>query len=203
MTDPKDKVVSAKVEARKLIARFKIVGGIDVANVKLAEEILAHDFGEGHSDCRICRAVLGVDKVDILPRYGNLLDVLEKEAVEEKVAIEATETPSQNDLLRWALKDAVLAYYQGLGFEPDKPVVHSKSDTRLIPDIAPDFDKIAVIWLQRLDELARRDDKYCLLMDEYDKAEEDLSGKMRGSSAEKRIDRYREEFVKRLIDSVG
>jgi hypothetical protein len=101
------------------------------------------------------------------------------------------------------LKDAVLAYYQGKQVKDDVAVVHSKTDTRLIPEFAPDFDQIAAIWLQKLDELRRRDDKFGLILDEYNKAEEDLGGKMKDTAFERRLDRYREEFVRRLIQSVG
>jgi hypothetical protein len=138
------------------------------------------------------------DERDILPRFGNLINVLEENALEEKREIESKRMPSQNDLTRWALKDAVLSYYQGLSFPDDLPVIKNRFDDRLITELAPDFEKISKIWMQKLDELMRRDDKYTLTMEEYDKAELDLSEEMRGSAFEKQLDRYREDFMKQL-----
>ena len=52
--------------------------------------------------------------------------------------------------------------------------------------------------MKKLDELKRRDDKYTLMEEEFDKAEADLLEGMRGSAFEKQLDRYREEFMQKL-----
>jgi hypothetical protein len=154
--------------------------------------------------CLLCKKILAnidfssEEPADILPKFGNLLTVLEHGVQEEKNIIEHKKNPSQNDLTRWALKDAVLAYYQGLNIPPDKPIVESRFDERLVTELAPDFDIIAKIWMQKLDELKRRNDKYSLNLDEFDKAEADLITEMRGSAFEKQLDRYREEWMKKL-----
>lgn len=157
-----------------------------------------------YTRCKICRAIMTEiqmepnEVADILPKFGNLLAVLEKEVAEERNYIEVKRTPSSNDLTRWALKDAVLAYYQGLNMPAETPIVESRYDDRLVDDLAPDFDVIANIWLQKLDELKRRNDRYTLNLDEFDKAEADLNDGMRGSAFEKQLDRFREEFMKKL-----
>lgn len=166
--------------------------------IKKAHRIM-HD-GSFH-DCKKCIKILAEEEVkyeDLLPRYGNLISVLENEAATEKALVERKLLPTQNDLLRWALKDAVLEYYQNLNYQQDDPVVESRQDDRLIESLAPDFDVIAGIWMRKLQELINRDDKYKLLEDEYKEVENDLSEKMRGSAFEKRLDRYRQEFMSKL-----
>lgn len=137
---------------------------------------------------------------NLVPKFGNLIAILEKNSINERNYIERKRMPSQNDLTRWALKDAVLAYYQGLNMPDDLPIVENRYDDRLIAELAPDFKNISSVWLQKLEELKYKDDKYGLTMDEYDKAESDLSEEMRGSAFEKQLDRYREDFMKQLME---
>lgn len=138
---------------------------------------------------------------DYKPLFGNLLAVLEHEVVEELSKMERKRVSSQDDLTRWALKDAVLAYYKGLNLPPNTKIVETIFDDRLVPKLAPNFDIIYGMWLERLYNMTRRDDKYTLEPDEYDKAEKDVQLNetgMRGSAFEKQLDRYREEFMKKL-----
>ncbi len=135
---------------------------------------------------------------ELKPRFGNLMAVLGQEVADEKAKVESKHFPSQNDLTRWALKDAVLAYYQGLNIPENMVVVDTLYDDRLISKLAPDFDVIAKIWTDKLKELLYRNDKYTLDDDEIKKAEEDLADGMRGSAFEKQLDRYREEFMQKL-----
>jgi predicted outer membrane lipoprotein len=180
---------------------------MDFSNIKTAEELLrlVHIRHGGQKDgCSSCvklaaEFVEELEQLDILPRFGNLLFVLEEEANREKSELESKRSPSQNDLTRWALKDAVLAYYQGLNYPEDMPVVENRYNDRLITDLAPNFSAISNLWLERLDELKRRQDKYTLILEEFDKAENDLYDGMRGSAFEKQLDRYREEFMKKLM----
>lgn len=132
------------------------------------------------------------------PRFGNLIAVLEQETADEKAIVESKNFPSPNDLTRWALKDAVLAFYQGLNIPEEAVIVDTLYDDRLITQLAPDFDVIAKIWIDKLGELIKRSDKYGLDYDEIDKAESDLADGMRGSAFEKQLDRYREEFMQKL-----
>jgi len=136
---------------------------------------------------------------DVLPKFGNLIAVLEQEVNEEIARMERVRMPSQNDITRWALKSAVLEFYKNMNVPEDTPIVINRGDDRLITELAPDFDVIAQMWTQKLDELQRRDDKYGLIMEEFDKAEEDLNDGMRGSAFEKQLDRYREEFMQKLM----
>lgn len=139
---------------------------------------------------------------DVKPTYGNLLVVLEEEVNEELSRMASRRLPSQNDLRRWALKDAVLEFYKNMNLPADTKVVETVLDNRLVTQLAPDFDVLYKMWLQRLYDLTRRDDKYTLNSGEYDEAENDVTLNetgMRGSAFEKQLDRYREEFVEKLF----
>jgi len=138
------------------------------------------------------------EEEELRPRFGNLIATLQEEVQNEISNMERRRIPSQNDLTRWALKHAVLEFYQNLNEKDDVVVVDSLYDDRLITQLAPDFDVIYKIWMEKLDELQRRDDKYTLNTNEYDKAENDLLGGMRGSAFEKQLDRYRENFMQKL-----
>jgi hypothetical protein len=135
---------------------------------------------------------------ELKPRFGNLLAVLSQEVADEKAKVESKNFPSQNDLTRWALKDAVLAFYQGLNMPENTVVVDTLYDDRLVTQLAPDFDVIARIWMDKLKALVYRQDKYSLDDEEMEKAEADLADGMRGSAFEKQLDRYREEFMQKL-----
>lgn len=140
---------------------------------------------------------------DFRPTYGNLIDVLNREVQEEKSRMDSMKLPSQNDLRRWALKDATLAYYQSLNLPPNTKVLDTSLDHRLTSDLAPDFDVIYKMWLDRLRGLIDRDDKYALEEREFGEAEKDVMENetgMRGSAFEKQLDRYRADFVERLFE---
>jgi len=136
------------------------------------------------------------------PRFGNLIAILEKEVQNEVANMERRRLPSQNDLTRWALKEAVLRWYKNKNLPVDTIVVDMAYDNRLKTDLAPDFSEIYKMWIEKLDELQRLDDKYALNPDEFDKAESDLEMGMRGSAFEKQLDRYREEFMQKLYAQI-
>ena len=170
--------------------------------------------------CRFCRRVLAEmaielpggpaqneathdEKEDQLkPRFGNLIAVLEEEVQNEVANMERRQVPSQNDLTRWALKEAVLRWYKNQGMQDNTIVVDDIYDDRLITELAPDFSQIYEMWLEKLDELKRLDNRYTLNPDEFDKAHGDLVNGMRGSAFEKQLDRYREDFMQKLYAKI-
>jgi hypothetical protein len=201
---------------RKAIAKIKIRNAYIEDNLFSDLEYLKFALKNDHYDddrCKNIIAELGIelpgapaqtadpekDDSDILPRFGNLLGILRQEVAMENTKIERRRMPSQNDLTRWALKKVVLDFYEKIGLPPDTPVVVNRFDDRLITELAPDFDVIADMWIEELDKLYRRDDKYGLIMEEIDKARLDLDDGMRGSAFEKQLDRYREEFMQKLV----
>lgn len=167
-----------------------------------------------YNNCRECKKVLAEMPInlpgapaenkttnpdgDVKPMFGSLLAVLENEVNEERQRLDRMRVPSQNDLTRWALKDAVLEFYRNMNLPENTQIVETAFDDRLLPKLAPDFDIIYQMWNQRLYDLTRRNDKYTLQSDEFDKAEKDLEEGMRGSAFEKQLDRYREEFMQKL-----
>jgi len=203
-----------RLSAIKIISSENKFLSKDMPNDLDAIVKLIHKFRHAHleasDNCEYCKSILAQHGVgdDVsapemieetaIPAFGNLISLLEQEVFNEKGNIERKRLPSQNDLTRWALKDAVLAYYQGLNVPENIAVVDNQYDDRLSSDFAPDFDAIHSIWINKLDELRRRNDKYTLTLEEYDKAEEDLLNGMRGSAFEKQLDRYREEFMSKL-----
>jgi hypothetical protein len=207
-----------KKNIRKKLARLKIseLKSTNYYIINHLDSILKDKHFSNVFDCSICKKIFAelsielpgapaqtidpeINKDDIIPCFGNLIQVLKEEVEIEKSKIESKYMPTQNDLTRWAIKESVLIYYQNLNMPPDLPVMVNRFDDRLKIELAPDFDVIARIWMEKLDELQRRDDKYGLTMEEFDKAEDDLMNGMRGSAFEKQLDRYREEFMQKLV----
>jgi len=135
-----------------------------------------------------------------MPKFNNLLNVLEQFFRVEDNRLQVDQRPSANDLKRWALKAAVLDYYKGLGVRPEQMTelnvadfVGSDLTTNML---TPNKDAIYNIWLQKLDNLTRSDDKYKLSMEEYDEAIQ--RGAPKSGAFEKMLERYREDFMNEL-----
>ena len=220
----KKAIVHQKIDARKFLADIKLWDWIPLGQEIIIQanekNFLAYDFSRvksfadlmtvvhkirhkgiskagKYTRCKLCRKI-AEEILDIVPKFGNLIDVLSKEVEAERSIMAKKSVPSQNDLTRLALKDAVLEYYKNKNYPSDYPIVESRYDDRLIDALAPDFDVIAKIWIRKLDTLKRRNDKYTLNTDEQDKAERDFLDGMRGSAFEKFLDRYRIEFMAKL-----
>lgn len=220
--DFKSLIVKQKTQSRKRIARLKLksalskreqntlrkeaeflkldCSGLNLKQfVNIMHPLCHHGAVESCKKCANIELEYGSNDQNVeMPRFGNFLSLLESEVRQEQDEMARKRLPSQNDLTRWALKDAFLAFYQGLNLPEDLVIVDNKFDDRLISQLAPDFSVIAQIWMQKLDELQRRKDKYALVTDEYDKAEADLIEGMRGSAFEKQLDRFREDVMKKL-----
>lgn len=214
-----------KIEARKNIGNWELMlddpntGSDDkkafLAAIKSEREMMSKEpniktVGEAldlihtwkHSDtdkCYVCDLYkAALEEPDRKPRFGNLIELLQQEVDAEKSNVETKHLPSQNDLTRWALKSAVLEFYKNMNMPNDVVVVETQYDDRLVPQFAPDFDVIYRMWMEKLDLLQHRNDKYQVEPEEYDKAEGDLEGGMRGSAFEKQLDRFRDEFMNKL-----
>ena len=133
---------------------------------------------------------------DSMPKFGRLMMVLEQEEYAERQSLEMDRNPSDTDIERWALKAAVLEYYKSLSVDPEKIVTDVYGDDQTIRELAPNQEKIYQIWLRRLEEQSRAEDKHKLKMDKYDEAVNRGFG--RGTAFEKQLDRYREEFMHKL-----
>ena len=110
---------------------------------------------------------------------------------------------SDNDLKRLALKSAVYEYYMNLPYDPDTVAVDyegdltARHDNREIDktdiDLSPHKNAIYNIWMDKLGKLIR-DKKLSEV--EYDEAA--TRGIPQGGAFEKQLDRYRQDFMKKL-----
>ena len=133
---------------------------------------------------------------DSMPTFSRLMDVLEQDTQSELNSLQLDRNPSDTDIERWALHAAVLEYYKLLGVDFEEVVVESYGDDLMRRDLAPNQEDIYIIWLRRLEEQTRSDDKHRLSMDKYDEAVNRGFG--RGTAFEKQLDRYREDFMQKL-----
>lgn len=131
-----------------------------------------------------------------IPTFVKLTKILELNLQNEENSISADPRPSANDIKRWALKSAVLEYYNSLGANPDMNVTHGVGDLVAVDALAPNKRTIYEIWLRKLEAQHRAEDKYKLSIDEYNEAIE--RGTPQGGAFEKLLDRYREEFMSEL-----
>jgi len=188
---------------------------VTLDDLRSALHIRHKGFVKDSKDCSFCKKILAEDAInvpggpaedltenpdeDVKPMFGNLIAVLEQQVQSELDRMGGLRMPSQNDLTRWALKDSVLEYYKSMQLPPNTKIVETVLDDRLLSQLAPDFDVIARLWMQKLYDLTRREDKYKVIEYEYDKSKEDLSEEMQGSAFEKQLDRYRKEFMQQLM----
>jgi len=133
---------------------------------------------------------------DSMPTFNRLMDILEREEAAEINSLQLDRSPSDTDIERWALRAAVLEYYRNLGIDYEEVVSETLGDDLMKREFAPNQEDIYVIWLRRLDEQSRSDDKHKLSMDKYDEAVNRGFG--RGTAFEKQLDRYREDFMQKL-----
>jgi hypothetical protein len=189
----------------QLIASEKNFLNSDFGNVNSIQDLLYIIHNSKHSNiselsCKQCKKIAAQleNSIDIRPKFGNLMHILENEVQEEKNIIEKKRLPSQNDLTRFALKSAVLEFYKNKNISSDFVISDNSKDGRLIPELAPDFDVIYNIWLDKLLQLNSRDDKYRVEIEEINKAKKDVDVKMQGSAFEKQLDRFRKEFMEKL-----
>ncbi len=206
----------------KVIADEKKFLEYDFSSAKKIEDVMDIIHSIRHASvnrnshyfkCELCKKILAqvstplpgtnkeltkVDDDKIKIRYGNLIAILSKNVADEISKMQGKKMPSQNDITRWALKDAVLEFYKDFNEEESAIVVKNVGDDRLDLKFEADFDVIYKKWFDRLDKLQRRNDKYTLQIEEFDRAQEDLEQGMRGSNFEKQLDRYRKEFMEQL-----
>jgi len=131
-----------------------------------------------------------------VPTFSKLVDTLEHSLKQEEDSIVGDPRPSPNDIKRWALKSAVLDYYNSLSIDPMMKVTHGVGELVTVDALAPNKRSIYNIWLQKLEAQHRAEDKYKLSVDEYNEAIE--RGIPQGGAFEKLLDRYREEFMSEL-----
>jgi len=138
-----------------------------------------------------------------LPNFGKLKMILEKELEDERKRFDGDHHQSDNDIKRLALKEAVLEYYNDLGYDPETIAVDYEGDMTLRRDdqdvdksdfdFAPNKSEIYQRWM---DKLKRYITEQRLSDAEFDEAAD--RGIPQGGAFEKQLDRYRKDFVKSM-----
>lgn len=131
-----------------------------------------------------------------LPTLGNLLEILKKELDTEEYNMELEDKPSNADITRLALKNAVYEYYSRIKMDQSTPAVSVYGDDRTIANLAPNKKIIFKLYCDTLNSNINSGDKFDVSNDLYDEIL--AAGIPKGGAFEKRLDRYREEFMKRL-----
>ena len=128
--------------------------------------------------------------------FGKLLGVLER-LVQEEANRNLSSSPSPTDIERWALKQAVLDYYRGLNLAPDTKIMEDLASYKTLPQFAPNTQAIYELWVRRLTDLTTRTDQNRFDPKRLDRLQE--RGIVQGGALEKQLQRYREEFMKRVV----
>ena len=128
--------------------------------------------------------------------FGQLVGAIEEDFNNEERTLSYTSNPTQTDLLRWARKWAFLHYYKAININPDQPITRNYGDDTTLRQLAPNKETIYKTYLDKLEELKRRNDKYKLIDEKFDDAL--YGGTPQGGGFEKWLERYREEIMNRL-----
>ena len=168
---------------RKKLARLKIAKVVDRNKIAQVES----EIENKNPNINDVSKVLNLDL-----SLGRLISTLELLLSEEP-----TQTPSQTDLERLALKSAVLEYYKSLDLPGATIVIENINQPKTIHQFAPNKSVIYSIWLRKLAELTKANDSNQYSIPKYDENVE--RGTVRGGAFEKMLQRYREEFVSEMI----
>jgi hypothetical protein len=187
----KDKTTIIKaIASEKRILDFKVdQNSIDkfselVYNVRQAEMAIELPGAPAEN-----KSISPVSKLN----FGQFINILEQDVAQEEQVLSSKSNPTQNDLIRWARKWAFLQYYKAINISPEQPITKTDGDDTTLRQLAPNKDTIYKLYLDKLEELKRRTDKYQLLNDKFDNAL--YNGTPQGGSFEKWLERYREEIM--------
>lgn len=125
--------------------------------------------------------------------FGQFLNILENDVNQEEQKLSSALNPTQNDLIRWTRKWAFLQYYKSINIDPQQPITKTDGEDTTLRQLAPNKETIYKLYLDKLEELKRRNDKYQLLNDKFDDAL--YNGTPQGGAFEKWLERYREEIM--------
>ena len=123
--------------------------------------------------------------------FGQIADILDKSVQKESENIQSKPKPSQNEIKDWAFKWSVAQYYKNMNLDPATEICDERN--MFLRQYAPNKDAIYKLWLDKLLELTREQNKYKIEDATYSNATSD--GIPQGGAFEKRLLRFREEFV--------
>lgn len=131
--------------------------------------------------------------------FGQFIEALEKDTQLENNKFEAQQNIKQDDLNRWARKLAFLQYYKNLTLNPETPITKAYGDEKTIRQLAPNKDAIYNLYLDKLEELRRRSDKFKFSDEKFNEVLSD--GIPQGGAFEKWLERHREEIMNSIYNS--
>ena len=172
--------------------RTKLEGIVDLAEVLKTIHDTKHT--EPRTKCAEC--VKLADDVVSDVTMGKLLDVLER-MVKEEEAQNVGKPPTQTGIERWALKIAVRDFYRGLNVPSETKIMDDPTQYKTLPQYAPITKDVYQLWLQRLTDLINRHDSNRFDLHKLD--EDKGRGIEQGGAFEKALQRFREEFMKRVV----
>ena len=123
--------------------------------------------------------------------FGQIVDILDKSVQSESANIQSKPKPSQNEIKDWAFKWSVAQYYKNMNLDPTTEICDERN--MFLRQYAPNKDLIHKLWLDKLLELTREQNKYKIEDATYSDAVSD--GIPQGGAFEKRLLRFREEFI--------
>jgi hypothetical protein len=206
-------IVKYKTAVRKKVASLKrsltkqnklnVLAKIDVLKAKLKREVDAKELintihvAEHSRTGRCTDCIRLVADIQVNLTLGGLRTVLQQMVTEEQNQYKG-QLPSQTDLKRWALKMAVLEFYNSLQHDPQTAVLKELGKYEMTDGLAPDTSIIYEMWLRHLGDLAKQHDANQLGIKQLDRARE--RGIQQGGAFEKQLQRFKQEFLRRLIN---
>lgn len=127
---------------------------------------------------------------------GQFMGALEQDLKQEEANMQAKQVPTENDKSRWARKWSFLQYYKNLNLSPEIEITKTDGDDKTMRQLAPNKQTIYNMYIDKLEELRRRSDKYKLSDEEFNQALD--GGTPQGGAFEKWLERHREEIMNKL-----
>jgi len=127
---------------------------------------------------------------------GQFVSALEQDLRVEETQLQSKQAPTENDKSRWARKWSFLQYYKSMNANPETEITKNIGDDKTMRQLAPNKQAIYNMYMDKLEELRRRSDKYKLSDEEFNQALD--GGTPQGGAFEKWLERHREEIMNKI-----
>jgi hypothetical protein len=131
--------------------------------------------------------------------FGQFLDAIEKDLQLDNHKFGTLQNIKQDELNRWARKLAFQQYYRNMNLAPETPITKVYGDDKTVRQIAPNKDTIYNLYLDKLEELRRRSDKFKFSDDKFNEVLSD--GTPQGGAFEKWLERHREDIMNSIYSN--
>lgn len=177
-----------RIFLRKAMANIRISDNCDIKKIGEIQKELKNNNPNPNKVTVVLQLDLSLNK---------LIETLEELLAEDQKDFDV-KPPSQTDIERWALKSAVLDYYRNLNLPGETIIIENPLDYKTKHEFAPDTAKVFSLWLAKLAELTKYDDANHYEIELYKENKE--RGVQQGGAFEKQLQRYREQFIKKMLD---